>query len=341
MSNLKFIFSYFQVIIQTMNTIHGSIHWRRSRTIIITWIVVVASIGCSSSSNSQQKLARITVPDLPPPITKPIENVRVAVVLSSGGFKGSAHIGVLEVLEENNIPIDLIVGSSAGSFIGAFYAANPNAVQLKETLMRANYKILIDTSWWWALRAPFYPTGPVRGKALQKFMLENLSAKDFADLKIPLLIATTSIVNNELEVFQTGPLIPAVHASMALPPYFAPVNMYENSLVDGGILAPVPVAIAKLYNPKLTIAVDICKRPSRVEPTNIFQIASKAFDLSYYELAERQAKLADVVIRPDLRGYGPFDDEEVLEYYQAGRRAALEHIEEIKAAILKFQKQTP
>ncbi len=274
-------------------------------------------------------------------MTKPIENVRVALVLSSGGFKGSAHIGVIEVLEENNIPIDLIVGSSAGSFIGAFYAANPDAALLKKTLIGANYKVLIDTSWWWALRAPFYPTGPVRGKALQKFMLENLSAKDFADLKIPLLVTTTSIVNNELEVLQTGPIIPAVHASMALPPYFAPVNVYENSFVDGGILAPVPVAVAKHYNPQLIIAVDICKRPTRVEPANVFQITSKAIDLSYYELADKQAKTADIVIRPDIRGYGPFDDEEVVEYYQAGRRAAIESIEEIKAAILKFQKQTP
>ncbi|HSX19895.1 MAG TPA: patatin-like phospholipase family protein [Gammaproteobacteria bacterium] len=301
-------------------------------------LCVATCVGCAGSS---QKVARIQVPDLPPPVTKPIENVHVALVLSSGGFRGSAHIGVIEVLEENHIPVDLIVGSSAGSFVGAFYADEPNAAALKQKLMGANYSVLIDTSWVSAMRAPFYPTGPIRGRALQKFMLANLRSRDFNDLKIPLLVATTSIINNNMEVLQTGPIIPAVHASMALPPYFAPVNVYENSYVDGGVMAPVPVALAQKYHPKLIIAVDICKRPSRVEPANAFQITSKAIDLSYSELAERQAKTADIIIRPEIRGYGPFDDEDVLEYYQAGRRAALLHIEEIKAAVLKFQQQSP
>lgn len=319
-----------------MKAKQGSFPFIRIRSIMIS-VMVASTVGCGSN----QQIARIKVPELPPPVTKEIKDVRVALVLSSGGFKSSAHIGVIEVLEENNIPIDLIVGSSAGSFVGAFYAAEPNAAILKSKLMDANYAKLIDTSWVAAIKAPFYPTAPIRGFALQKFMLENLRVKDFSELKIPLLVAATSIINNKLEVLQTGPIIPAVHASMALPPYFAPVNVYEDSYVDGGVLAPVPVSVAKAYNPKLTIAVDICKRPTRVEPNNVFQVTSKSIDLSYYALAERQAKMADIVIRPDIRGYGPFDDEDVVEYYHAGRRAALLHIEEIKAAILQFQTQAP
>lgn len=326
------------VIIQTMETRKGSSQTTSIRSTMILIIMVVTAFGCAQQP---QKVARIKVPDLPPPITKPIQNVNVALVLSSGGFRGSAHIGVLEVLEENKIPIDLIVGSSAGSFVGAFYADEPNAIAIKQKLMRANFATLIDTSWISAIKSPFYPTGPIRGFALQRFMLTNMRSRDFNDLKIPLLVVATSIVSNQLEVMQTGPIIPAVHASMALPPYFSPVNVYEDSYVDGGILAPVPVAVAKLYNPKLIIAVDICKRPTRVEPENVFQVTTKAIDLSYYALAERQAKSADIVIRPDIRGYGPFDDEDVVEYYLAGRRAALLHIDEIKAAVLKLNLQAP
>lgn len=321
-----------------MNARNRNLFFIRTRSTLVLLIMLVAMTGCCCKKD---QVARIQVPDLPPPVTKPIKDVNVALVLSSGGFRGSAHIGVLEVLEENNIPIDLIVGSSAGSFVGAFYADSPNAAALKEKLMIANYENLIDTSWVSAFRATYMPTGPIRGRALQKFMLNNMQARDFNDLKIPLIVATTSIINNQVEVIQTGPIIPAVHASMALPPYFAPVNVYENSLVDGGVLAPVPVALAKVYQPKLIIAVDICKRPSRVEPGNAFQITSKVIDLSCYALAERQANTADIVIRPDIRGYGPFDDQDVLEYYQAGRRAALQHIEEIKAAVLKFQAKAP
>lgn len=328
-------FCYFAVIIQTMTT-QGCSSLARIRSAVAVSAMALLLIGCC-----EPKLARIKVPDVPPPVTKPIKDVNVALVLSSGGFRGSAHIGVIEVLEENNIPIDLIVGSSAGSFIGAFYADEPNAAALKTKLLTANYKTLIDTSLLSALQSTMYRTGPIRGYALQRFMLKHMQARDFNDLKIPLLVATTSIMSNNLEVIQTGPIIPAVHASMALPPYFAPVHVYENSFVDGGVLAPVPVALAKAYNPKLIIAVDICKRPSRVEPTNVFQVTSRAIDLSYYELAERQATMADIVIRPEIIGYGPFDDEEIVEFYKAGRRAALLHIEEIKAAVLKFKQQTP
>lgn len=311
-----------------MDTQNNGIYLTRARSIIVILIMVMTICGCAN-----EKIARITVPDLPPPVTKPIQDVRVALVLSSGGFRGSAHIGAIEVLEENNIPIDLIVGSSAGSFVGAFYADEPKIAELKSKLLTAKYKQLIDTSWISAIKAPFYPTGPIRGKALQKFMLSNMRSKDFNDLKIPLVVAATSIVNNKLEVIQTGPIIPAVHASMALPPYFAPVNVYEDSYVDGGITAPIPVALARNYNPQIVIAVDICKKPSRVGPTNAFQIASRAIDISYYELAQQQAKGADIVIRPEIIGYGPFDADDVLAFYYAGRKAALEQIEYIKVAL--------
>lgn len=325
------------VIIQTMDikTRTGRFSFVRIRSAAII-LLALLTFGCG-----QQQVARIKVPEVPPPITKPIQNVNVALVLSSGGFRSSAHIGVIEVLEENNIPIDLIAGSSGGSLVGVFYADEPNAAALKRKLLSARSAQLIDTSVISTLKAPFCRTGPIRGLKLHKFMQQNMKARDFSELKIPVLVTTTSIINNKLEVIQTGPIIPAVHASMALPPYFAPVHVYEDSFVDGGVLAPVPVAVAKAYNPKLIIAVDICKRPTRVEPENVFQVTSKAIDLWYSSLADMQAKQADIVIRPDIHGYGPFDDEDVEHYYQAGRRAALLHIDEIKAAVLKFQTQAP
>lgn len=301
-------------------------------------IVLIMALACAGCANTNPK---ILVPDVPPPVKKPIKDVNVALVLSAGGFRGSAHVGVIEVLEENGVPIDLIVGTSAGSFVGAFYADEPNAAALKQKLLNVKYDVVVDTSVINILKSPFYPTAPIRGKALQKFMLSNMKARDFEELRIPLIVTTTSIVNNQLETLQTGPIIPAVHASMALPPYFAPVNVYEDSYVDGGVLAPVPVAIARIYQPKLVIAVDICKKPSRVDPQNLFQIAGRAIDLSRYELSLRQANSADIVIRPEIMGYGPFDDENVDGFYEAGRRAALLQIEQIKQAVLKINSKAP
>lgn len=305
---------------------------------MIIGVIVISSVGCFGA---KPKMARIQVPEMPPPVTKPIGNVNVALVLSSGGFRGAAHIGAIEVLEENKIPIDLIIGCSAGSFIGAFYADEPDIASVKNKLMGARYKHLVDTSWVGMIQAPFYPTGPVRGVALQNFMLTNMRSRDFNDLKIPLVVVTTSIINNQLEELQTGPIIPAVHASAALPPYFAPVNVYQNSFVDGGVISPVPVSVAKKYNPKLVIVIDITKKPSISEPRNAFQITGRAIDISFFELSKRQSSTADIVIRPDIIGYGPFDDDYTEEFYQAGRRAALAHINEIKAAVLKINSQAP
>lgn len=298
---------------------------------VILLITMVFSLGCAGT----QPCEKIAIPELPPPV-KPIKPVNVALVLSSGGFRGSAHIGVLEVLEEHNIKVDLIVGCSAGSFIGAFYADEPNAKAIKSKLMKANFATLVDSSWISACKAAFCPTGPVSGKAMQNFMLNNMRARDFAELKIPLIVVTTSLVNNQMETLQSGPIIPAVHASSALPPYFAPVNIYQDQLVDGGLIAPVPVSVAKEYNPKIIIAVDITKRPSLVAPQNAFDIAARAIDISRLELAQRQSSAADFVIRPDIIGYGTFDDEYTMEYYEAGRAAALQKIDAIKQAFLKI-----
>jgi NTE family protein len=302
------------------------------RVTFVMVIAIVFSQGCTDQHHPD-----IKVPAVPPPITKLTKQPRVALVLSSGGFRGIAHVGVLEVLEENNIPVDLIVGSSAGSFIGAFYADEPNAAALKAKLMSARYEHFIDTSLYNTIRAPFYPTGMVRGRALQDFMLNHMQARDFNELKIPLVVVMTSLLNNQLETLQSGPIIPAVHASSALPPFFAPVKIYENYYVDGAVIAPVPVSVARTFNPMVVIAVDISKKPSLSELDNTYQITRRAMDISFNELAVHQANTADIVIRPDIIGYGIFEDAYNQEFYEAGRRAALAHLDEIKQALLKIK----
>lgn len=305
-----------------------------ARSIVLLVFVTLFCSGCCCNS---QKYVKVPVPELMPPVTKEIKDPKVALVLSSGGFRGMAHIGVLEVLEENGIKPDFIVGSSAGSFVGAFYADDPNIHNIKQKLMYARYDNLVDTSMLACIRALFYPTGPVQGRKLVTFMHNNLHAKDFSELKIPLVIVATSLVNNDIVVMRSGPVIPAVHASTALPPYFAPVCVYQNQLVDGGVVAPVPVEVAKSFKPEYVIAVDISKRPSLSRVRNAFQITGRVLDISFYELANNQASDADVVIRPDISGFGPFEDDYLVEFYEAGRRAAEEKVAEIKAALLKIQ----
>jgi NTE family protein len=297
---------------------------------LIAIITIVSCLGCG------QKYERITVPAIPPPPPKHTKPINVALVLSSGGFRGAAHVGVIEVLEENQIPIDLIVGSSSGSLVGAFYADEPNSANLKEIMQEAKYEKLVDASWYNALQSPFYPTGPIQGFALQNFMLQHMRSRDFTDLKIPLVVVATSIMSNQMEVLQSGPIIPAVHASSALPPYFAPVKIYQDNFIDGGVISKVPVNVAKQFKPKIIIAVDISKKPSLSVLNNAFEIASRAMDISFFELARHQANEADFVIRPEIIGYGSFEDNYNEEFYLAGRKAALEKIDAIKKAVLKI-----
>ena len=259
-----------------------------------------------------------------------IENVRVALVLGGGGSRGIAHVGVIEVLQENNIPIDLIVGSSIGSAVGALYADSKDAKQLKSILFKAKRDELLDFSFADLLRMFSSPTSPIRGQAYENFIFNHLSAKNFAELKIPLVVVTVDAKSGKKFIINKGAIAVAVRASSAIPPIIAPVQLYGKTLFDGGVLEPVPVATAKLFNPQFIIAVDINNTPPEVLPRNVFELTYKAFWLEYYQLSRAQSAKADIDIHPDLSGHGVFEDHRKEELYLIGKKAALTALPEIK-----------
>lgn len=271
----------------------------------------------------------LIIPEDMPPSAK-IENVKVALVLGGGGSKGIAHVGVIDVLKENNIPIDLIVGSSAGSAVGAIYADNKNVNKTREILFQAESKELLDFSFMELMKTFYTPTAPVLGQAYENFIFDNLSAKQFHELKIPLVVVTVDSQTGEKVIISSGPIAPAVRASSAVPPVIAPVSLYHKRLFDGGVVEPVPVITAKKYSPELIIAVDITGFPEKIEPQNSMELAYKAFSISYYELSRLQASLADINIHPDLSGYGMFEDHRKEELYELGKKAALAKLPKIK-----------
>ena len=281
----------------------------------------------------------LVIPSEMPPSAK-IENVNVALVLGGGGAKGVAHVGVIEVLQENSIPIDLIVGSSAGSAVGAIYADNKDAAKTKSILFEAKRDELLDFSFIELTRMFNNPTTPVVGQAYENFIFDNLTARKFSELKIPLSVVTVDSQTGKKFVITSGPIAPAVRASSAIPPVIAPVNLYNKTLFDGGVMEPVPVSTARSYNPKLIIAVDISNMPPKTKPKNVLDIAYKALWISYYKLSRLQSATADVDIHPDLSGFGTFEDHRKEELYQHGRRAALKSLPEIKAKLKKIKKSS-
>lgn len=301
----------------------------KTRSTFFTLLIVLILLTTSSC------LYRIDYPNIPnkPPTPKrSIEKVDVALVLGGGGAKGFAHLGVIEVLEKNNIPIDLIVGTSAGSIVGALYADNPNIETLKRKLFKVKKTELLD--------ANFFSTiyGAVRGTSLRYFLSKNLKKKNIEDLKIPFIAVATSLETNKSFVLQTGPVIPAVHASSALPMIFTPVHIYGHHLIDGGATEPVPVSIAKKFTPKLIIAVNISSAPQTTEDYSRLSIlggyngpaiAYHAFNISYYELAKLQSKQADINIHPNLSKFGLFDDSNKWEMFNLGKAEAESQISQI------------
>jgi len=219
---------------------------------------------------------------------------RVVLVLGSGSARGFAHAGVIKVLEENHIPIDLIVGTSTGSIVGALYADQPSAAHLQKLLLTTKRDEVINISY----SHPF--SGIFKGTALQNFLQRNMHTQNFENLKIPLIAVATDMDANQIHLFASGPIAPAVNASSAVSPFFKPVYLYGKTYIDGGYIDPVAVDVAKRFHPKLIIAVSLKYPLPTTTPTNSLGILLRTYNIMQLKLSEYSAKGADVIIEPEI-----------------------------------------
>jgi NTE family protein len=287
----------------------------------VLYCVLLAGCGCPQRYQSSDD-----PPPLPacPTVRSP---VRLALVLGGGGAKGLAHVGVLEEFEEAGIPIDLIVGCSAGSIVGALYADNPCCDNLKETLLHLNPRFLVDFDIWNARY------GLCQGRTLRRFLQVHLNAGTFEELQLPFFLVATDLYSSELVVLGGGPIIPAVEASCAIPFFFVPVALHGRVFVDGGVIDPVPVRVARHFDAQLVVAVDLRGLLPHKFPTNLFEVATRSADITLLWQSETCIQAADVVIRPELTDIGTFDGDHNEQIYQAGRAAARAWIPYIQALL--------
>lgn len=269
--------------------------------------------------------------------TVPIyKDIQVAVVLGGGGARAIADLGVFEVLEEHGIKVDLIVGTSGGSIIGALYADNPNAQSLKAIAEKLKLNDFVDFSLLGAIHGTHnLSSSYVNGKNGEKFLENNMHAREFKDLKIPFIAVATDIVTGETVALNNGPIAPAVRASYSIPGLFAPVEIYGRTLVDGGVSAPLAVAVARRYNPKIIIAVDLSLPVDESGVHNIMDVVAKSLSINYNTLNDMMGKEANVLIKPKMRNIGIFDAHRKDELYAAGRKATEDKISEIKTQLSK------
>jgi len=238
--------------------------------------------------------------------------VRVALVLGGGGARGYAHLGVIKVLEQAHIPIDLIVGTSVGSFVGVLYADNPHIKNLDKVFLNTKPGDFIHFS----LLKLFQ--GPFDDKKVQDFFLQHLSVQSFKDLKIKFIAVATDLDSGETTALKEGAIAPAINASSALPPFFEPVWINGHRYIDGGITDPVAVDIAKTYHPKIIIAVDISKQLPPAKITSIMSVLHRSDLIRMKELDNSSFHDADVVIQPNVGQTGVFDSSQKQVLVNAG-----------------------
>ena len=217
----------------------------------------------------------------------------IALVLGSGGARGYAHIGAIEILEKNNIYPDFIVGTSAGSIVGSLYASGKNSSELREIALNLKANDVRDVT---LDRKGFF-----EGKKVEDFINKEVNNTPLQSLKIPMYVIATELKEGKKVVFNYGNTGQAVRASVAIPSMFIPTKIGDDEYVDGGLVSPVPVDVAKKLGADIVITVDILAQPIYTETSNIWGLFNQNINIMQKHLAQEELKGADIVIQPDLR----------------------------------------
>jgi NTE family protein len=264
---------------------------------------------------------------------------KIGLALGSGAARGIAHLGVINVLLEEGIPIDCVAGTSAGALVGAFYAAG-KIDELHRYASSLSVKSSIE------LVDPMFPlTGLIEGRKVEKFFRRYFGDLTIESLNIPFACVAADFYTGEEIVLTRGDLVTAVRASISIPGIFKPVNSDNMLLVDGGVVNPVPVKVARDLGADVIIAVNVSPRarqtgkvtiadinrdlitpPARKgtsDPPNIFEIILGSINIMEVEIAKMKIKSEkpDIVINPELSGIGLFDFHKYRQGVKGGERA--------------------
>ena len=200
---------------------------------------------------------------------------KIGIALGSGGARGLIHIGVLKVLEENDIPIDFIAGASAGSIVGAYYALNKEIKSLNEKITQLTKKDLVRLI---DIASP--KKALISGHKIEKFLKELIKDSSFSDLQIPLTINATNMSTGKETHIQEGKLIDAMRASISLPGILPPAKINDDLFLDGGIVNPTPVDVVKNMGADIVIGVDLTmKQPVKIKNPNIVDTLMRSFEI--------------------------------------------------------------
>ena len=221
---------------------------------------------------------------------------KIGLALGSGGLRGLAHIGVIKVLERNNIPIDFIAGTSSGAIVGGIYAQRGNISDIEKLAQRFSYRDLINIFF-----DPKLHLGLVKGQKAQKFLENFIGDTKIEDLRIPFRAVASDLYTGEVVTFDKGKLSFAIRASSCVPFIFEPMKYNGHYLIDGGTSQPVPVKTARKMGADIVIAVNLDTTffsPPFQKRLTIVGLLRNSVNLLRYHLAKENVKEADIVINP-------------------------------------------
>lgn len=267
----------------------------------------------------------------PKEIKPPPKPARIAIVLGAGASKGFAHIGVLKVLESNKIPLHMIIGTSAGSFVGSLYAYGFNAFELQKLSFAIERDDIID------LTIP--DNGFIKGERLEGYMNRIMENKPMEKLRIPFYAVATDIQSGREVVFGSGNTGTAVRASCSIPGIFRPANISGRMYVDGGVVSPVAVEAARRLGADIVIAVDISSDVEASSPTGTIETILQAINIMHSKLAAIQLSKADVVIKPKVGYIGSADFSKRHEATLEGEKAAIEVLPKIQEIVNRLKQE--
>ena len=295
------------------------------------WVIgasMMALAGCQTTTHLKSTIedAQTRVVKQPFVAIKQQKRPVVALVLGSGGARGYAHIGVIEVLEKQGIHPDFIVGTSAGSIVGSIYASGKTAAELHDIALNLKPNDVRDVDV--SLKGFF------NGQKVENYINRQVNNTPLQNLKIPMYVVATELKNEEKTVFNYGNTGQAVRASTAIPSMFVPTKIGDTEYVDGGLVSPVPVQVARDLGADIVIAVDILAQPIHTETSNVWGLFNQNINIMQGRLAEEELKNADIVIQPDLKEKAHIFDVTGREMaIQAGVDAANEKVADLQLAI--------
>ncbi len=281
------------------------------------------------------------------------ERPRIGLVLSGGGARGFAHIGVLKILDSLNVPIDYIAGTSIGAVVGGLYAIGYSAEQIDLLARGVDWpQIFTDTP---VRKKLSYFEKREMGRFQLSFKLENFKLEapsaliygqkvslllsgltlllneqtNFDSLDTPFRCVAADLITGNEVVLKKGSLAKAIRASLSVPSVFSPVEWGDSLLVDGGVLNNCPVDVVREMGAEYVIAVNVGtpKKPRR-ELDNALAILLQSFNLAGYQREEENLRDADIVVTPDLKNFSntDFTSSRVDQMIRRGKLAGTKHI---------------